>query len=73
MKPTIFHLIGTPGAGKYTIGKLLAEAAGARLVDNHSIANVIFGMLDQDGVKPLPAGTWPLVMRVRRTVLDALL
>ena len=41
MEPTIFHLLGSPGVGKYTIGKALAEATGARLVDNHSIANVI--------------------------------
>lgn len=73
MEPTIFHLIGSPGVGKYTIGKALAEATGARLVDNHAIANVIFNLLDQDGFKPLPDGVWSYVRAVRRTVFDAMM
>jgi hypothetical protein len=73
MRPTIFHLIGPPAVGKYTVGKELARLTGARLVDNHSIANVIFQVLDQDGIKPLPKGVWGRVRLVRDAVLDTMI
>jgi broad-specificity NMP kinase len=73
LEPTIFHLIGTPGVGKYTVAKELVALTGARLVDNHAVANVIFNLLDQDGIKPLPLEVWPHVGAVRRAVLDALI
>jgi hypothetical protein len=73
MKPTIIHLIGPPGVGKYTIGKEVARLAGARLVDNHAIANVIFNLIEVDGVTPLPREVWTYVGGVRRAVLDAIL
>lgn len=72
MAGTIIHLLGTPGVGKYTIGKQVAALTGARLIDNHSIANVIFQVLEVDGVKPLPDGVWPLVGQVRAAVMDAI-
>jgi hypothetical protein len=68
----VYHLIGRPGVGKYTIGSELARQTGARLVDNHSIANVIFQLLDIDGVTPLPNGVWARVRQVREAVLDTL-
>ena len=73
MEPVIFHLIGTPGVGKYTVGTELAQISGAKLVDNHAIANVIFNVLDQDGIKPLPAGVWAYVRQVRQAVLDTMM
>ncbi len=73
MQSTLIHLIGSPGVGKYTIGSHVAQLTGARLVDNHGIANVIFNLLDQDGVKPLPAGVWAHVAQVRTAVLDTLM
>lgn len=69
----MIHLIGTPGVGKYTIGLRVTQMIGARLVDNHSIANVIFNLLDQDGIKPLPPEVWPQVTKVRRAALDTLM
>ena len=72
MPGTIFHLVGTPGVGKYTIGSELARQTGARLVDNHSINNVIFNLINQDGVTPLPAGIWPRIGQVRAAVLDTI-
>jgi hypothetical protein len=72
MDRVMIHLIGSPGVGKYTIGSRVARELGARFVDNHSVANVIFQVLDQDGVKPLPDGVWPRVMQVRRAVLDTI-
>jgi hypothetical protein len=71
MRPTIFHLIGTPAVGKYTIGKELTSLTGARFVDNHSVANVIFNVIAADGVTPLPEGIWARVGKVREAVLDA--
>ena len=38
----IVELAGLPGVGKFTIGRVLAEALNARLVDNHTIANPAF-------------------------------
>ncbi len=72
-RPTIFHLIGTPGVGKFTVGSELARLTGAKFVDNHSVANVIFNVLDQDGFKPLPPGVWAYVRQVRQAVLDAMM
>jgi hypothetical protein len=71
MRSTIFHLIGPPGVGKYTVGTEVARLTGARLIDNHSIANVIFNVIGADGMTPLPAGIWPYVGRVRKAVLDS--
>ncbi len=73
MKTTIYHLIGSPGVGKYTIGRELAALTGGRLVDNHSINNVLFNLLDQDGIKPLPREIWPRALEVRRIVLDTIM
>jgi hypothetical protein len=72
MQSAIFHLIGKPGVGKYTIGAELARLTGARLVDNHSINNVIFNLVNADGITPLPAEIWPRVSQVRAAVLDTL-
>ena len=72
MQPVIYHLIGTPAVGKYTIGRLVAEQSGARFVDNHSIANVIFNVIAPDGVTPLPPEIWPRVGQVRAAVLDTI-
>ncbi len=72
MQPVIYHLIGTPAVGKYTIGKEVAVLTGARFVDNHSVANVIFNLVAPDGVTPLPAAIWPRVAQVRAAVLDTL-
>jgi hypothetical protein len=73
-RPSILHLIGYPGVGKYTIATELArqtDAAGARLVvvDNHLTSNVIFAVLPVDGVQPLPPTVWDRVGEVRDAVL----
>lgn len=33
------HINGWPGVGKFTIGRLLAQQLGAKLVDNHTLIN----------------------------------
>ncbi len=73
-----FYLItGLPGVGKYTVGTALRdriERRGevARLVDNHWIANPIFGLVEHDGLNPLPSGVWPYVRAVADAVGGAL-
>ncbi|MEP6872432.1 MAG: chloramphenicol phosphotransferase [Anaerolineaceae bacterium] len=71
--PTIYHLIGKPGVGKYTVGSELVRLTGARFVDSHSIANVIFNLIDPDGLTPLPDGIWSRVGQVRAAVLDTII
>lgn len=72
LKNTIIVLIGFAGTGKYTIGRELCERTGARLIDNHLIANPIFSVVNADGVRPLPSGVWDKVKQIRRTVYQAI-
>lgn len=77
MRPSIVHLIGFPGAGKYTIAKeLSALAAGDgatfRVVDNHHVNNTVFAVLDVDGMTTLPHRVWDFVSDVRRGVMGAI-
>jgi hypothetical protein len=69
---TIIYLVGPPGVGKYTVGRLLADQLGCKLVDNHVWLNPIFSLLEQDGVAPLPRAVWPLVAQVRSVVLHTI-
>jgi hypothetical protein len=66
------YIVGPPGVGKYTIGRLLAEQLGCRLVDNYYWCNVIFSLVKEDGITPLPKGIWPLVGQVRSAVLKTI-
>lgn len=42
----IIHISGCPGVGKLTVGRLISDALGARLVDNHSIYNLAFALAE---------------------------
>ncbi len=77
MQPTMFLLYGFPGVGKLTVAEALAarlEAAGSsvRVVDNHWIANPVFGLIEQDGVTPLPGAVWERVGEVADAVLGTI-
>jgi hypothetical protein len=70
----LVHLVGYPGAGKYTIATEFARLANDRgrrfvVVDNHHTSNVIFSVLPVDGVRPLPATVWDRVGEVRDALL----
>ena len=72
LKNTIIVLIGFAGTGKYTIGRELCKRTGARLIDNHLIANPILSVVNPDGGTPLPSGVWDKVKQIRRTVYQAI-
>jgi broad-specificity NMP kinase len=63
----IIHLNGWPGAGKKTIGRLLAERLGARFIHNHllhDVAIVCAGLGSE--------ACWPLYERVRAAAYETL-
>ena len=43
-----------------------------RVVDNHWINNPIFGLIDPDGVSPLPDAVWSQTAKVREAVLETI-
>jgi len=69
MENVIVYLVGPPGVGKYTVGKLIAERLPAKLLDNHFWCNPIFEVVEPDGT-PFPAGVWDRTNDVRSAVLE---
>ena len=69
---TLVVLIGFAGTGKYTVGRLLSERTGAKLVDNHLINNPVFTVVGADGITPLPAPVWEKVSAIRRLVYETI-
>ncbi len=67
---TIVYLLGHPGVGKYTVARKLAAKTGAHIVDNHYVNNPILGLVETDGVTPLPKEVWARVGEVRSAVLQ---
>lgn len=72
MENTFVYLVGPPGVGKYTVGRLLAEMMPARLVDNHYWNNPIFEIVEADGRTPLPRSVWDRANAVRVAVLETI-
>ena len=69
MENVIVYLVGPPGVGKYTVGKLVAERVAAKLLDNHFWTNPILEVVEPDG-HPLPAGVWDRANDVLSAVLE---
>lgn len=69
---TFIYLIGFAGTGKLTIAKELQKIVPSILVDNHLILNVLFSLIDVDGVTPLPRAVWDNARIVRDVVLDTI-
>lgn len=72
MHNAIIYLIGHYGVGKFTIGKAIASATGARLFDNHLANNVIFSLIRDDGRTKIPERAWDLIMTIRHQALTAM-
>jgi len=70
MNNVIVYLIGPPGVGKYSTGKLLAERMPAKLLDNHYWCNPIFEIIEPDGRTPLPPAVWDRTNAVFAAVLE---
>ena len=70
MDNVIVYLIGPPGVGKYSVGKLLAERMPAKLLDNHYWCNPIFEIVEPDGRTPLPPAVWDRTNAVLTAVLE---
>jgi hypothetical protein len=66
------YLLGIAGCGKLTIAKAIQRRRDSIIVDNHHINNVIFALIDPDGVTPLAPEVWNQVSRVRTAVLDTI-
>jgi len=64
-KPLVIHLCSWPGAGKRTIGKVLATRIGGRLIDNHVIANPASALYDRRSARHLT-----LRQQVQQLVFD---
>ncbi len=72
LKNWIVYIVGPSGVGKLTTAKQLARVAGCKVVDNHYWLNPIFGLIQQDGITPLPKSIWPLTEQVRSAVLETI-
>lgn len=53
-----------------TIAKAIQRRHSCVIVDNHHINNVIFALIDPDGITPLVPAVWEKVSRVRSAVLE---
>ena len=62
-------LNGRPGAGKLTIGRVLAERMGARLLDAHSLYNLAFALTDK-GTPAFADTVRELRVIARQRILD---
>jgi len=71
--PAVVYLIGYPGAGKLTVAKALAGLGDQprrwKIIDSHYINNVIFELVEPDGITPIAEAVWERVEEVREAVL----
>lgn len=72
LQNTIIYLLGFPGVGKYTIAKCIAQQTGARLIDNHSLTNPIYNVIDLDHSKGLPPTFGHRVHQIFAAVFEAI-
>jgi hypothetical protein len=63
------YLIGLAGTGKLTIARAIRAELDCLLVDNHLINNVVFSLVDLDGVSPVTPEVWARVQDVRTAAL----
>jgi hypothetical protein len=73
LENTIVYLIGSPGAGKLTVAKLICQRANAMLVDNHTANNPIFSIIGAGGETPIPEAAWDRIKAIRDIIFDTIL
>ncbi len=64
--------MGFPGVGKYSIAKEIVSFTGARLIDNHSLSNPIYNVVDVDFEKGLPDTFGHRVHQIEAAVFEAI-
>ena len=64
----LINLNGWPGAGKLTVGRVLAKELGGRLLDNHTILNVASALAEQGSQQ-----FYDLARAVRSAAFDCIL
>lgn len=70
----IIHINGHPGVGKLTVGRMVAEQLGARLLDSHSVFNVAFALTEfrspafYDTVRAVRAVAYQRILELPKTV-----
>jgi predicted kinase len=70
----IIHLNGAPGVGKLTIARVLAARLQARLLDNHAIHDVAFGLTEfqttefYETVRAVRAVAYDRIIRLPRSM-----
>ncbi len=66
----VIYLLGIPGCGKLTIAHEIAQRLDCIIIDSHYINNVIFRLIDPDGITRLPPKVWEQTAKVRAAVLE---
>src|ERR1700678_1761149 len=69
----VLCLVGFPGVGKLTIGRVLARMTGAVLVDNHWINDPILRLVTNRGSIAVSEAVCPQVAKGREAVLETML
>ncbi|MEV6523317.1 hypothetical protein AB0M43_15305 [Longispora sp. NPDC051575] len=70
--PHIVYLLGSPGVGKYTVGRALAARSGAVVVDNQLINHPVLALFAWDGRSDLLSAIWGPIGRIRAEVLTVM-
>lgn len=71
-KNVFIYLIAFPGTGKLTIARELQKEFPSILVDNHFINNIVFKLIDTDGVTKLSERVWHYTEETRKIVLNVI-
>jgi GNAT superfamily N-acetyltransferase len=66
---TVVSLLGFAGCGKRTVAHALGAVIEAKVVDNHSINNLILSLIPYNGVSRVPDKAWKEIGKVREAVL----
>lgn len=68
----IVLLMGFSGVGKLTTAKELAKHPNFKLADNHTWINPVFGLINQDGLTPVPKAAWEKVGKICDVVFETM-